>query len=74
MPWCPESVNVQSDGTPNGSVVTTSFLGAISRLTVAMDDRTTLVAQIPRTSVASPGPGDRVSVGIDPAAVLVVAD
>ncbi len=70
----PESVNVRSDGTPNGSVVTTSFLGAISRLTIAMDDRTTLVAQIPRTSVASLGPGDRVSVSIDPAAVLVVAD
>ena len=44
--------------------MTTSFLGAISRLTIDSGDLT-LVAQIPRTRVAGLGAGDKVHVTID---------
>jgi putative spermidine/putrescine transport system ATP-binding protein len=77
----PESIHVQAaastgrSGHPGqGTVVTTSFLGAISRLQIDMDDQTRLIAQVPRSSVGTIGAGDRVDVVIDPSPVLVVAD
>ena len=60
----PESIHVDADPAGNGTIVTTSFLGAISRLTIDTADLT-LVAQIPRTRVTGLGPGDRVQVTID---------
>jgi hypothetical protein len=41
---------------------------------VELDDSTTLVAQVPRTSVAAIATGDRVDVVLDPIPVLVVKD
>lgn len=75
----PESVQVRTasgsgSGDGNGRVVTSSFLGTISRLRIDMDDDTTMMAQVPRTSLAAISPGDRVDVLIDPVPVLVVAD
>lgn len=71
----PESVHISAADAAdcNATVVTASFLGAISRLTIDTDDQTTMVAQVPRTSIAGVGAGDRVAVTIDPAPVLVVA-
>lgn len=74
----PESIHITASGSDrsagSGRVVTASFLGAISRLRVELDDSTTLVAQVPRTSVAAIAPGDRVDVVLDPIPVLVVKD
>ena len=50
----PESIHVEADPAGNATIVTTSFLGAISRLTIDTGDLT-LVAQIPRTRVAGFG-------------------
>ena len=74
----PESIHITASGSNrsarSGRVVTASFLGAISRLRVELDDSTTLVAQVPRTSVAAIATGDRVDVVLDPIPVLVVKD
>jgi putative spermidine/putrescine transport system ATP-binding protein len=54
-----------------GTVLATSFLGAISRITVVFDDGSTVVAQLP-TALASghpPGSAVRVSVRPDPVPV-----
>lgn len=71
----PESVRISSAeaSASNATVVTVSFLGAISRLTLDTDDQTTMVAQVPRTSIPGVRVGDRVAVTLDPAPVLVVA-
>jgi putative spermidine/putrescine transport system ATP-binding protein len=69
----PESIQVTADPQGDATVVTSSFLGAISRLTVTTG-ALKLVAQVPRTSVAGLAPGDRVSVRLDPAPVLVVSE
>ena len=69
----PESIQVTANREGDSTVVTSSFLGAISRLTVATGDLR-LVAQVPRTSVAGLVPGDRVTVRLDPAPVLVVSE
>ncbi len=73
----PESAHVKAAAaghSGNGRVTTTSFLGAISRLHIDMDDDTRLIAQVPRSIGGAVAPGDRVEVVIDPAPVLVVAD
>ncbi|MGH3473248.1 MAG: TOBE domain-containing protein, partial [Nocardioidaceae bacterium] len=70
----PESVSITPDPAGTSTVVTSSFLGAISRVQVTTESGVTLVAQVPRTSVPGLVPGDRVAVTIDPAPVLVVAD
>ncbi|MBA3232560.1 MAG: ABC transporter ATP-binding protein [Propionibacteriales bacterium] len=70
----PEAVQVSADPQGYGVVVTASFLGAISRISVEMADGSSLVSQVARTSVAGLAPGDRVAVSIDSTPVLVVAD
>ncbi len=70
----PESVMVSTDGEPNGEVTSSSFLGAISRVTVRLDAGPTVVSQVPRTLAPVVRTGDRVTVRLDEAAVLVVAD
>ncbi len=68
----PEQIHVRADTDGNAVVSASSFLGAISRLTVTTDDGAHLVSQIPRTSVQGVTAGDRVAVLIDPAPVLVI--
>ena len=73
----PEAVHVSpgADGVGgNGTVVTSSFLGAISRITVDLGDGTLVISQVPRTNAPGVAPGDRVTVIIDETPVLVVAD
>ena len=73
----PEAVHVSTAGgesVSNGTVVTSSFLGAISRITVELDDGTSVISQVPRTTAPGVSPGDRVAVTIDDTPVLVVAD
>jgi putative spermidine/putrescine transport system ATP-binding protein len=70
----PEAVHVDPDGEPNGVVVVASFLGAISRVTVKLDDGVSVVSQVPRTTAPSVSSGDRVAVTLDETPVLVVAD
>jgi putative spermidine/putrescine transport system ATP-binding protein len=73
----PESVMLTrpepgNDG--DGTVVTSSFLGAILRVTVETDRGNHFVAQLPRTQVSRFEPGDRVDVTIQPDPVLVVGE
>lgn len=70
----PEAVRVDPNGEPNGVVAAASFLGAISRVTVKLDDGVSIVSQVPRTMAPSVRLGDRVAVTIDATPVLVVAD
>ncbi|MGH3449002.1 MAG: ABC transporter ATP-binding protein, partial [Nocardioidaceae bacterium] len=70
----PESVSVSADPSGDATVVSSSFLGSISRLRLESDDGAALVAQLPRTSGGGLPDGTRVSVRIEPAPVLVVAD
>jgi putative spermidine/putrescine transport system ATP-binding protein len=53
----PESVNVGADPGGNAVIVTSSFLGPISRLRLKTDDGLDLVAQLPRTRGRGPGHG-----------------
>jgi putative spermidine/putrescine transport system ATP-binding protein len=71
----PESVMIarpNDGGGGDGVVVTSSFLGAILRITVDTDQGNHFTAQLPRTQVSRLQPGDRVDVTIRPDAVLVV--
>ena len=70
----PESVRLVPDPAGTATVVTSSFLGAISRLQVTTADGATLVAQLPRSEAAGLELGHRVQMTIDPNPVLVVAD
>ena len=70
----PESVRLVSDPDGSATVVTSSFLGAISRLSVEAADGSRFVTQVPRSEAIGLGVGDRVRVSIDPSPVLVVAD
>ncbi len=74
----PEAVHITpggaADHAENATVVTSSFLGAISRITVELDDGTSVVSQVPRTTAPGVSPGDRVTVTIDDTPVLIVAD
>jgi putative spermidine/putrescine transport system ATP-binding protein len=69
----PESVRLAPDPAGDATVVTSSFLGAISRLSVETGDGSHLVSQVPRSEATGLGVGDRVRVAIDPSPVLVVA-
>jgi putative spermidine/putrescine transport system ATP-binding protein len=71
----PESVMLTrptDGGNGDGVVVTSSFLGAILRVTVDTDRGNHFTAQLPRTEVSRLQPGDRVDVTIRTDAVLVV--
>jgi putative spermidine/putrescine transport system ATP-binding protein len=71
----PESVMLtrpKDGGNGDGVVVTSSFLGAILRVTVETDQGNHFTAQLARTEVSRLQPGDRVEVTIRPDAVLVV--
>ncbi|GAA1971117.1 ABC transporter ATP-binding protein [Nocardioides panacihumi] len=69
----PESVSVTADEDGHATVVAVSFRGPISQVTVDVDG-TSVLAQVASTRAAVLEPGRRVSLSIDPAPVLVVAD
>ncbi len=72
----PESVMLRppETGAGDGVVVTSSFLGAILRVTVDTDMGNHFIAQLPRTMVSRFQAGDRVDVTIQPDPVLVVGE
>ncbi|WP_127479996.1 ABC transporter ATP-binding protein [Nocardioides pantholopis] len=69
----PESLVVEPDPAGSGSVVSVSFLGALSRVTVTMPDGISLVAQVRSSLGEQLAPGQRVRVAVTPTPVLVVA-
>ena len=69
----PESVTLTADRAGTSSVSSASFLGAISRVTVAMPDGSLINAQMASSVARAFAPGDPVTVGIEPGGVLVVA-
>jgi len=73
----PEAVDLEPAGTGEGAdgaatIVSVGFLGPVSRVHVAAADGSELVAQLPSGRAQGLRPGDRVTVTIDPAPVLVV--
>ncbi|MCK0176151.1 MULTISPECIES: ABC transporter ATP-binding protein [Mycobacteriaceae] len=68
----PESVTVTVDGELNATVTSVAFLGAISRVYLALNDGTACSAQLPSSRAGDFAAGDPVSVGVEPTAVLVV--
>jgi putative spermidine/putrescine transport system ATP-binding protein len=69
----PESVIVARDGEPNGSVASVNFLGPISRVYCVIDGGQQVMAQIASSLAIQLQPGDRVRIGVEPTALLVVA-
>lgn len=65
----PEAIRLTADPAGAATVQSVAFLGAVSRVTVALDDGSSVIAQV---SGQRFGPGDRVRPGIDSAGVLVV--
>lgn len=69
----PESVTVQADPAGAATVASVAFLGAISRVNVALADGSALYAQMNSSAARAFAPGDRVTVGLEAGGVLVVA-
>ena len=69
----PESVTLTADRAGTSSVISVSFLGAISRVDVAMPDGSTIDAQMASSVARTSRRGYPVTVGIEPGGVLVVA-
>jgi putative spermidine/putrescine transport system ATP-binding protein len=69
----PESVTLTPDPGGAASVAAVAFLGPISRVSVTLADGTLAVAQIASAQAQRLSVGEPVTVGIDPAPVLVVA-
>jgi putative spermidine/putrescine transport system ATP-binding protein len=67
----PESVTVAADPAGTSTVVSVSFLGAISRVNVAMPDGSVISAQLGSSAARALTPGDAVRVGLEPGEVLV---
>ena len=60
-----------TDGTVAGTVLATSFLGPITRLTVDVGDAGVVVAQLPTDAALTFSTGTRVRVRLRPDPVLV---
>jgi putative spermidine/putrescine transport system ATP-binding protein len=69
----PEAVAVAVDETSATRVVSAAFLGPSSRVTIALPDGTSVVAQVPSSQVSSLGPGTAVRITIAPTPVAVTA-
>ncbi|MDH2414940.1 ABC transporter ATP-binding protein [Nocardioides sp. CER19] len=69
----PEAVSVAADPAGSATVVAVSFRGAVSQVTVEVEG-TLVIAQVGSGAALALEAGQRVSVSIDPAPVLVVAD
>ena len=61
---------------PSGSasVASVAFLGPISRVHVTLADGTVVGAQMASSAARAFSPGDRVTVGVEPTGVLVIAN
>ncbi|UGU29066.1 ABC transporter ATP-binding protein [Mycolicibacterium smegmatis] len=68
----PESVTVQDDPDGNATVASVAFLGPISRVYVNLPDGPVIHAQLPSSQARAFEAGQTVSVGLEPAPVLVV--
>jgi putative spermidine/putrescine transport system ATP-binding protein len=69
----PESVTVEADPSGSASVTSVAFLGPISRVHLTLADGTAVGAQMASSAARVFAPGDRVTVGVEPTGVLVVA-
>jgi len=69
----PESVTVEADAAGTASVTSVAFLGSISRVHLTLADGTAVDAQMASSAARAFTPGDRVTVGVEPTGVLVVA-
>lgn len=69
----PESVTVAADPSGSASVTSVAFLGPISRVHLTLADGTAVGAQMASSAARVFTPGDRVTVGVEPSGVLVVA-
>ncbi|MEU8261654.1 ABC transporter ATP-binding protein [Micromonospora sp. NPDC048999] len=67
----PESVEVVADETGAGRVLAASFLGATSRVTVALADDTLVVAQVDSSRLSDLAPGTAVEIRLRPAPVAL---
>lgn len=65
----PEAIRLTADPASTATVQSVAFLGAVSRVTVALEDGSSVLAQI---SGQSFGPGDRVTLTVHTDGVLVV--
>jgi putative spermidine/putrescine transport system ATP-binding protein len=68
----PEAVTVDADPTGTASVTSVAFLGPISRVYCTLADGTVVGAQMASSAARAFGPGDPVTVGVEPTGVLVV--
>ena len=68
----PESVTVTADPEGTATVTSVAFLGPISRVFCTLQDETIIAAQVVSAAARTFGPGDRVTVGVEPTGVLVV--
>lgn len=67
----PESITVTSDSAGASTVTSVSFLGAISRVNIALPDGAAINAQMASSAARGFAPGDPVTVGVEPGGVLV---
>ncbi|MCF6390697.1 ABC transporter ATP-binding protein [Mycobacterium sp. MBM] len=65
----PEAIRLTADPAGTATVRSVAFLGAVSRVTVAVDDGVTVISQVSGRSFE---PGDRVHLDVESAGVLVV--
>jgi putative spermidine/putrescine transport system ATP-binding protein len=70
----PESVTVTPDASGTSTVSSVAFLGPISRVYCALPDGEVISAQMASSAARVFSPGDPVSVGVEPGAVLVVRE
>ncbi|MBB3748674.1 putative spermidine/putrescine transport system ATP-binding protein [Mycolicibacterium sp. BK634] len=68
----PESVRVSADPAGPATVASVSFLGPISLVHSIFDNGTRLIAQTSSAQATALSPGDRIAVGVEQPAVLVV--
>jgi putative spermidine/putrescine transport system ATP-binding protein len=69
----PEALAVTEDANGTATVVTSSFLGSLGRVTARTDGGETVIAQIDNAAVTGFSPGDRVTITPRPDAALAVS-
>jgi len=68
----PESVTVAADPAGESTISSVAFLGPISRVYATLKDGSVISAQMASSRARAFSPGDPVTVGVEPTAVLVV--
>ncbi|OAN37013.1 ABC transporter ATP-binding protein [Mycolicibacterium iranicum] len=69
----PEVVTVTRDPAGTSTVASVSFLGAISRVNMTLPDGSAISAQMASSEARGLASGDKVTVGLEPTAVLVTS-